>query len=70
MTDVVRDTATGDLYASTDFGVAALASGSGTWTQAAPGMPSVEVAGLTYVAADRTIYAATHGLGAWRLNLR
>ena len=69
VTDVVRDTATGDLYASTDFGVAALASGSGTWTQAAPGMPSVEVAGLTYVAADRTIYAATHGLGAWRLNL-
>jgi hypothetical protein len=32
-------------------------------------MPNVEVAGLTYVAKDRILYAATHGLGAWRLNL-
>jgi hypothetical protein len=33
-------------------------------------MPNVEVAGLTYVAADRKIYAASHGLGAWVLNLQ
>jgi len=32
-------------------------------------MPNVEVAGLTYVGKDRILYAATHGLGAWRLNL-
>jgi hypothetical protein len=40
-------------------------------------MLNVEVAGLTYVPgdgpghqADRIIYAATHGLGAWKLQLK
>jgi hypothetical protein len=32
-------------------------------------MPSVEVAGLTIVPGARKLYAATHGLGAWLLNL-
>jgi hypothetical protein len=32
-------------------------------------MPSGEVAGLTYVPGSRIVYAATHGMGAWRLNL-
>ena len=32
-------------------------------------MPNVEVAGLTIVPAERKLYAATHGLGAWLLNL-
>jgi hypothetical protein len=32
-------------------------------------MPNVEVAGLTIVPGARILYAATHGLGAWRLNL-
>ena len=36
---------------------------------AAPGMPNVEVAGLTIVPQAHLLYAATHGLGAWRLNL-
>ena len=36
---------------------------------AAPGMPNVEVAGLTIVGEDRVLYAATHGLSAWRLRL-
>jgi hypothetical protein len=68
--DVVRDAATGDLYVSSDFGVYRLASGTTTWVSAAPGMPNVEVTGLTYVATDRKIYAASHGLGAWVLNLQ
>jgi hypothetical protein len=68
-TDVARDDATGDLYASSDFGVALLAAGATTWTLAAPGMPHVEVAGLTVVPGARRLYAATHGLGAWLLNL-
>ena len=34
-----------------------------------PGMPNVEVAGLTIVPAARKLYVATHGLGAWLLNL-
>ena len=67
--DIAVDTASGDLYAASDFGVYRLASGTTTWTAAAPGMPNVEVAGLTYVGKDRILYAATHGLGAWRLNL-
>jgi hypothetical protein len=67
--DVVRDDVTGDLYAASDFGVVMLASGSTTWTLAAPGMPNVEVAGLTIVPGARKLYAATHGLSAWSLNL-
>ena len=47
ITDVVVDGASGDIYASNDFGVLRLAQGTSTWTAAAPGMPNVEVAGLT-----------------------
>jgi hypothetical protein len=69
VTDLVRDDVTGNLYASNDFGVLVLAPGTTTWTEAAPGMPNVEVPGLTIVPSKRILYAATHGLGAWRLNL-
>ncbi len=69
ITDVVRDRVSGDLFASSDFGVFRLASGSTSWTLAAPGMPNVSVAGLTIVPGARKLYAATHGLGAWLLNL-
>lgn len=68
-TDVAFDAVAGDLYAATDYGVLRLASGTTTWTSAAPGMPNVEVTGLTMVSGDRILYAATHGLSAWRLNL-
>jgi hypothetical protein len=67
--DVVRDDARGDLYAASDFGVFSLAAGSTTWTASAPGLPKVEVAGLTIVPGARKLYAATHGLSAWLLNL-
>ncbi len=67
--DLVRDDLTGDLYAASDFGVFRLAAGTTSWTVAAPGMPNVEVAGLTIVSAARRLYVATHGLGAWLLNL-
>ena len=69
VTDVVRDDVTGDLYAATDFGVFRLPAGTTQWIAAAPGMPNVEVAGLTIHAAERKLFAATHGLGAWLLNL-
>jgi hypothetical protein len=68
--DLVRDDESGDLYASTDFGVLRLAAGTTTWTQAAPGMPNVEVTGLTILPRERILYAASHGLSAWRLNIR
>ena len=70
ITDLVRDDPTGDLYAATDFGVLRLAGGTSTWTKAAPGMPNVEVTGLTVVPGTRILYAASHGLSAWRLNLK
>jgi hypothetical protein len=53
VTDLVRDDVSGDLYASSDFGVLRPAAGTMTWTAAAPGIPSVEVAGLTIVPGDR-----------------
>jgi hypothetical protein len=69
VTDLVRDDVTGDLYAGTDFGPIRLAAGTTTWTRSAPGIPNVEIAGLTILPRERILYAATHGLGAWRLNL-
>lgn len=69
VTDVARDDSTGTLYAATDFGVFRLDAATTDWTQAAPGMPNVEVAGLTVVPSARKLYAATHGLSAWLLNL-
>jgi len=69
VTDVARDDMNGDLYASSDFGVFRLPAGSSSWSVAAPGMPNVEVAGLTIVPSARKLYIATHGLGAWLLNL-
>jgi hypothetical protein len=67
--DLVRDDTTGDLYAATDFGVLRLADGTTTWTSSAPNLPNVEVASLEIVANKRILYAATHGLSTWRLNL-
>jgi hypothetical protein len=67
--DLVYDKLSGDLYASSDFGVYRLASGASSWVIAAPGMPNVEVAGLTIVPGDRKLFAASHGLGAWLLKL-
>ena len=67
-TAVVRDDVTGDLYLGTDFAVWRLANGATTWALTG-GMPMVEVAGLTIVPSARVLYAATHGLGAWALDL-
>ena len=69
VTDLVRDDQTGDLYAATDFAVWKLPSGGTSWSLAAGGMPMVEVAGLTINSGARVLYAATHGLGGWKLNL-
>lgn len=69
ITDLVRDDVTGDLYASSDFGVLRLPAGTTSWRTAARGLPNVEVAGLTILPGKRILYAASHGLGAWRLDL-
>jgi hypothetical protein len=67
--DIVLDPPTGDLYVSSDFGVYSRGNGASGWKPAATGLPSIAVAGLTIVPADRILYAATHAMGAWRLNL-
>jgi hypothetical protein len=59
----------GDAYAATDFGVLRLANGATHWTDAAAGMPKVAVYGLTLDRATHTLYAATHGRGAYSLGL-
>ena len=69
ITDVVRDDVTGDLYASSDFGVMMLPFGGNTWTVAECSSAMVEVAGLTMVPNSRVLYAATHGRSAWKLTL-
>ena len=69
VTDLVRDDVTGDLYASSDFGVMRLPFGTTSWLLAGTGMPMVEVPGLTIVPGARVLYAATHGRSAWMLKL-
>ena len=69
ITGLVRDDLTGDLYASSDFGVMKLANGANKWMVAGAGLPMVEVAGLTIVPSQRILYAATHGRSAWSLPL-
>jgi hypothetical protein len=70
VTDLALDAKTGRLYAATDFGVLTQVGRSGFWWLAAPGMPVVEVAGLTLDSKNRVLYAATHGRSVWSLQLR
>ena len=73
ITNVQLDSATGDLYVGTDFGVWELAHGTTSYAPASGGLPTVAVYGLTLAggkkAGDRVLYAATHGRGVWRLQL-
>jgi hypothetical protein len=75
ITDLVRDDYTGDLYASTDFGVlrgqpAAPLGAVGSayaWARVGTGFPFVETPGLTIDPCERELFAATHGRGIWRM---
>jgi hypothetical protein len=71
--DAVLDTATGDVYISTDFSVFTLTPGAQSWTPVSDGLPMAAVSGLTIAkkqhGPERFIYAATHGRGAYRLTL-
>jgi len=67
ITALVRDDATGNLYAGTDFGVLRLAAGDNRWTVAGEGLPIVAVYHLTL--SGRVLDAATHGRSVWRLEL-
>jgi hypothetical protein len=72
ITDVELDAATGDLYASFDWGVLRRRNGGTNWVEAAPGLPKVatyELSQANLPGGRRVIYAATHGRGGFRLIL-
>jgi hypothetical protein len=74
VTDVARDSRTGTLYASTDFGVLASkqrknGTYTGQWAPLANGLPKVEVSSITIDPSSNTLYAATHGRGIWSMSL-
>lgn len=69
ITGVAYDDHNGDLYIASDFGVAILRAGDHDWNPAASGLPVVAVYSLSISSSGRVLYAATHGRGAWRLNL-
>jgi hypothetical protein len=60
----------GSLFAATDFGVLELPAGSTQWIDAGSGgLPHVAVYGLTISESGRVLLAATHGRGAYSLEL-
>jgi hypothetical protein len=69
ITGIALDANTGDLFVSTDFGVNMLRRGDSQWATAAGSLPPVAVYGLTIDSNARVLYAATHGRGAWVLDL-
>ncbi len=69
VTALRRDDPSGDLYASTDFGVLRLPAGGTNWITAATGLPPVATYGLTIDTTARVLYAATHGRAIWKLQL-
>ena len=69
ITGIALDASTGDVFASSDFGVLILKAGTTTWTPAAGSLPPVAVYGLTLDTTARVLYAATHGRGIYKLDL-
>ncbi len=59
----------GDVYAGTDYGPLVLRSGASSWALAGVGFPEALMVDLKYVASQRVLVAATHGLGIFYLQL-
>jgi uncharacterized protein (TIGR03437 family) len=59
----------GVLFIGTDIGVFQTTDGGATWLRVANGLPNVAVLMLRYHAVSRTLVAATHGRGVYRLAL-
>jgi hypothetical protein len=70
VTGLAYDNLTGNIYISTDFGVAVLAKGGYSWHPAATGLPTVAIYSLTIDPTDSVLYAATHGRSVWKLVLK
>ncbi|HEX3737694.1 MAG TPA: hypothetical protein VHV53_09140 [Solirubrobacterales bacterium] len=69
VTGIAFDVETCSVYAATDFGVLERPGGSSAWIEAGSGLPKVAVFGLTMASGAHTLYAATHGRGAYALSL-
>jgi hypothetical protein len=69
VTGVAYDSASGRVYAATDFGVIVRKPDSGQWVPVASGLPPVAVYGITLDAKSGLLYAATHGRGIWSVRL-
>ena len=70
VTSVVVDPVLTDAYyVGTDLGAFQTLDGGATWVRLSNGMPQVAVFMLRYHAATRSLIAATHGRGAFRLTL-
>jgi hypothetical protein len=61
-------TSKGTVYVGTDYGCVKRGS-DGAWTECGRGLPRMNVADLTYVRKNQTIYAGTHGQGVWALRV-
>lgn len=59
----------GTVYVGTDLGVFRTVDGGETWLRFGAGIPNTSVFILRYHAASRSLVAATHGRGAFRLAL-
>jgi uncharacterized protein (TIGR03437 family) len=59
----------GAIYIGTDLGVFQTTDGGATWIRLSNGMPKVAVFMLRYHVASRSLIAATHGRGVYRLTL-
>lgn len=59
----------GTIFAGTDIGVFRTEDGGAIWNRLSNGMPGVAVLALRYHAASRSLFAATHGRGVYRLRL-
>ncbi len=66
---VVDPTDTYTLYLATDVGVYASRNRGGSWFALGTGMPVQTIFDLTLHSPSRTLVAATHGRGQWKLNV-
>jgi photosystem II stability/assembly factor-like uncharacterized protein len=65
----VDPTQRGTLFIGTDIGVFQTTDGGATWVRLGNGMPRVATFMVRYHAASRSLVAATHGRGMFRLSL-
>ena len=68
-TRAAYDDVRGDLYAGTDYGPIVLKKGATRWEGAGLGFPEALIVDLEFVPEQRTLVAATHGLGIFFLTL-